>query len=236
MVRVPRYGKMAQNMKGIGEMVWLKVKVISITLMVMYIQVNFIKIEPMDSEYMFTRTAKLTRASGEMTCRTAPEKRNWRTDQSTMECSKMERSGAKEHTSGPTSRSTLVTGSTTTSKEKESTDGPMEGSTMDNGKKTNFTAKASTPGPTEENMKENTRMTRSMDLGPITGQTARHTKASGSTASSTEKPDSPTQREGASSDSGRTESASSGWTQRAPCDLEARNRRTPLRAALVAPW
>lgn len=210
MVRALRYGKTVLSMKGIGEMVWPKVKAISITLMVMCIQVNFIKIEPMASEYMFTRTAKLTRASGEMTCRTVQEKRSSRMGPSMTECSKMERSGVKARTSGPTSRCTPVTGSTTTSKEKVSTDGPTAGSTTDNGKKTNCTEKAFTPGLTEGNMKVNTRTTRSMGSAPTTGQMARHTKASGSTASNTERPGSPTLKEGASSVSGRMESASSG--------------------------
>ena len=76
MVKEPRYGKMVLNMKGIGEMEWLRVKVTSIMQMVMYILENFTKIEPMVSVYMYIRTAKLMKVFGGTICKTVLEKRN----------------------------------------------------------------------------------------------------------------------------------------------------------------
>ena len=117
---------------------------------------------------------------------------------SMMACSKMERNGAKAPISGPTSRFIQATGLTTISKEKVSTDGQMEGFTMDNGKRISFMERAFTPGPMVENTKANIRMIRSTVLVPITGLMAKLMKVNGLAASNTEKPDLPTQREGAS--------------------------------------
>lgn len=193
--RVPRYGKMVLSMKVTGGTEWPKDKVISTMPTVMFIQESFTRIEPMDLGFMFTRTVKHMKAFGGTICRTVQVKRSWRTAPSTMACSRTARSGAREPTSGPTTRSTPETGSTTTSKEKVSTDGLMDGSTTDNGKKINFMERAFTLGPTEENMKVNIRMIRSMVSVPTTGPTAKLTKANGSTASNTAKPDSQTQKE-----------------------------------------
>lgn len=152
---------------------------------------------------------------------------------SMMACSKMERNGARARTSGPTNRFTLATGWTTILKERASTDGQMEGFTMDNGKRISFMERASTPGPMEENMKASIRMIRNTVSVPITGLTAKLMKVNGLAASNTEKPDSPTQRVGASLAYGKTANALSGWTRRAPCDLEVRSLKTLRRVVLA---
>lgn len=152
---------------------------------------------------------------------------------SMMACSKMERNGARARTSGPTNRFTLATGWTTILKERASTDGQMEGFTMDNGKRISFMERASTPGPMAENMKASIRMIRNTVSVPITGLTAKLMKVNGLAASNTEKPDSPTQRVGASLAYGKTANALSGWTRRAPCDLEVRSLKTLRRVVLA---
>lgn len=76
MAKVPNFGKIMPNMKVIGEMEWLKGKVLSIMLMVTYTQVNSIKIEQMALENMFIKMDKSTLDSGKMICKTAQEKKS----------------------------------------------------------------------------------------------------------------------------------------------------------------
>lgn len=105
---------------------------------------------------------------------------------------------------------------------------------MDNGKRISFMERAFTPGPMAESMKENIRMIRNTVSVPITGLMVKLMRVNGLAASNMEKPDLPTQRVGASSASGKTESASSGWTRRAPCDQKVRNLIMHQKVVLVA--
>lgn len=76
MEREPRYGKMAQSTKATGGMAWPRGKAISTTPMAMSTPVNFTKIEPMALEFMFTRTGKPMKVSGEMTCKMVQARRS----------------------------------------------------------------------------------------------------------------------------------------------------------------
>lgn len=76
MEREPRYGKMAQSTTVTGGMAWPRVRAISTMPMAMFTLVNFTKIEPMASEFMFIRMAKHMKVSGETTCRTGQAKRS----------------------------------------------------------------------------------------------------------------------------------------------------------------
>ena len=139
-----------------GAMEWRKVKEIFTTQMVMFTQVNSIRIELMVSEFMFIKMGKLMKDSGEMICKMVQEKKNQRMVPNMMECSKTARNGAKEPTNGPMTLFTQAIGQTTTSKDKVNIDGLMVEFTTENGKKINSMEKVSTPGQMAENTKENT--------------------------------------------------------------------------------
>ena len=63
-------------MMEIGEMVWLKVKEISIMLMVMSTKENSIKIEQMDLVFTFIKMDKLMKVFGKMICKMVLEKKS----------------------------------------------------------------------------------------------------------------------------------------------------------------
>jgi len=98
----------------IGEMEWLKVKVISTMLMVTYTKENFTKTELMDLECMCIKMDKLMKVFGKMTCKTVQERKNLRMDLSTMECLKMVKSGDKALINGLMNQFIPETGSTIT--------------------------------------------------------------------------------------------------------------------------
>ena len=181
-------------MKEIGEMEWQKDKATSITQTAMCTQENFIKIELMGSEFTYIKTGRRMKDSGKMICKMVQERKSLRMVRNMMVCLRMERNGVKELTNGQMILCILATGSTTISKEMESIDGPTAEFTMDNGKKTNYTAKVFIPGLMAENMKENTKMIRNMVLAHTIGQTEKHTKDNGSTASNMARLDSLTQK------------------------------------------
>ena len=74
--RAPRYGKMAPNTRETGEMAWPRVKAISTMPMATYTRENSTRIEPMALEFMFTRTDRPMKVSGEMTCKTVRARRS----------------------------------------------------------------------------------------------------------------------------------------------------------------
>ena len=76
MVEESKYGRMEQSMMVTGAMEWRKVKEIFTTQMVMFTQVNSIRIELMVSEFMFIKMGKLMKDSGEMICKMVQEKKN----------------------------------------------------------------------------------------------------------------------------------------------------------------
>ena len=71
MVVVPNNGQMVQNMKEIGETVWLKEEEHSIMQIEICTQVNSTKIEQMGTELTSTKMGKDTKENGKMICQLA---------------------------------------------------------------------------------------------------------------------------------------------------------------------
>ena len=81
MVVVPNNGQMVQNMKEIGETVWLKEEEHSIMQIEICTQVNSTKIEQMGTELTSTKTGKDTKENGKMICNTVKVLKSLKTDQ-----------------------------------------------------------------------------------------------------------------------------------------------------------
>ena len=195
MVKEHKPGKMEPNTLVTGGMVWPKEKASSIMLMVMYIPVNFSKIEQMVSAFTFTQTDKNMKVSGKTICKTAQVKKNLKMAANMMECLKTVKNGDKVLINGLTVQSTSVIGLIITSKETESIHGQMEEYIKALGKKTNSTVKEFTTGQTADDTTENMSMIRNMDSEHITGQTEKLMKVIGSMVSSMEKPNLPILKE-----------------------------------------
>ena len=82
MVVVPNNGQMVQNMKEIGETVWLKEEEHSIMQIEICTQVNSTKIEQMGTELTSTKTGKDTKENGKMICNTVKVLKSLKMDQS----------------------------------------------------------------------------------------------------------------------------------------------------------
>jgi len=97
---VPNNGQMVQNMKEIGETVWLKVEEPSITQIEICTQENSIKIEQTGTEPTSMKTAKDTRENGKMIYNTVKELKSLRTDLNTKVNSETAKSKDREFTNG----------------------------------------------------------------------------------------------------------------------------------------
>lgn len=93
-----------------GGMEWLKVKEISIMLMVMSIKESSIRIGLMDLEFTFIKMDRLMKDFGKTICKMVLEKKSLKMDPSMMVCLKMAKSGAKEHINGLMIQFTQETG------------------------------------------------------------------------------------------------------------------------------
>jgi hypothetical protein len=100
MERELRFGRMGQNMREIGETVWLKDKEYSIILMEIFIQGNFYKIKQMDLEFIFIKMVKNMKDSGRMISKMVLEKKNLKMVLSMKVYLKMEKNGEKVITNG----------------------------------------------------------------------------------------------------------------------------------------
>jgi len=101
---VPNNGQMVQNMKEIGETVWLKVEEPSITQIEICTQENSTKIEQTGTELTSTKTAKDTKVNGKMICNTVRVLKSLKTDPSMKVNSETAKSKAMEFTNGPTAQ------------------------------------------------------------------------------------------------------------------------------------
>ena len=76
MGKVLKIGMMVLNMMVIGEMEWQKVKVSFIMLMEIFIQVNFSKIELMDTVNMFIKMGRNIKDFGKTICKMDQVRKN----------------------------------------------------------------------------------------------------------------------------------------------------------------
>ena len=179
---------MAQNMKVIGEKVWLKVEEPSITLIEICTQENSTKIEQMGTEPTSTKTAKDTKENGRMICNTVKVLKSLRMDLSMKVNSETAKSKDMEFMNGPTVQNIKAIGLKIISMVKENTPGQMVESIRVNGRTICSMEKASTHGQMEENMKENTKMIKKTEKVSTPGQMARSTMVDGKIASNMERP------------------------------------------------
>ena len=194
MEKESRTGQMVRTTKVNGAITLLKEKEYFIMRTVTFIPENFIKIELMALEFIFIKMVKNMRASGKWICKMAQAKKNLKMEVNTMECLDRVKKTDMENTSGPIIAFMWVIGSIIISKETVNTLGLMEEDTLDNGKIINFMARGNITGRMVEDTMVNTNKTKNMVMVHTFGQTAKHTKATGTTANNTEKPNLQTQK------------------------------------------
>ena len=174
-----RTGKMAPNMKEIGEMEWRKAKVYFIMLMVTFTVVNSTKIVLMDLVSMYIKMGRNIKDSGRMICKMDRVRKSLKMARNMTVCLRTARNGGRGRINGRTSLCIRAIGLRIILKDMASINGQTAEFTKENGKKISSMEEASIHGLTAEGMKVNMKTTRNMATVSIHGQTVRNMMANG---------------------------------------------------------